>query len=84
MKANVQEFPAILFIKLSRVVLFFDSVGELQMTANVQDFPLLLFINLLKLVLTFESVDEFHTSNYSTESNFSWCNSPYAYLRQTS
>ena len=73
MKANVQEFPAILFIKLSRVVLFFDSEGELQMTANVQDFPLLLFISLLKLVLTFESVDEFHTSNYSTESNFSWC-----------
>ena len=54
-----QYFP----VKLGKVVLTFESVGEIlgvtfQMKGTEQYFPVILFIMLYKLVLTFESMDE--------------------------
>ena len=38
-----------------KVVLTFESVGEIQMIATEQYFPVVLFNMLYKLILTFES-----------------------------
>ena len=59
-EATVQYmyFPVVLFIKLYKVVLTFESV-TIPMNANVQQqFPKVLFTTLYKVAVTFESVDE--------------------------
>ena len=58
-EATVQYmyFPVVLFIKLYKVVLTFESV-TIPMNATVQQFPKVLFTTLYKVAVTFESVDE--------------------------
>ena len=64
MKAIEQYFPVVLFIMLYKVVLTFESVGEIlkcdRSTENywAEYFSVLLFILPYKVVLTFKSVDE--------------------------
>ena len=55
MKATVQYFPVVLFIMLFKVVLSFESVGEIlsvtiQMKAVELYFPVVLFTLLYKVV----------------------------------
>ena len=68
MKANKQYFPVVLFIILYKVVLTFESVGQIPMKANKQYFPVVLFIILYKVVLTFESVGQIPKCDHSNES----------------
>ena len=74
MKATEQCFPVVLFIMLYKVVLSFESVGEIlrsvtiQMKATEQYFPVVLFIMLYKVVLNFESDDEILKCDHSNES----------------
>ena len=73
MKATEHYFLVVLFIKLYKVVLTFESVDEIyivtiQMKATEQYFPVVLFIMLYKVVLTFESVDEILQWHHSNES----------------
>ena len=75
MKATEQYFPVVLFIMMYKVVLTFESVGEILkcdhsklMKATEQYFPVVLFIMLYRLILTFESVDEILKCHHSNES----------------
>ena len=63
MKSTEQDFPVVLFIKLYKVVLTFESVVKsvsetIQMKATERYVHVVLFIMLYKVVLTFESVDD--------------------------
>ena len=68
-----QYSPLVLFILLSKVILTFESVGEIlgvttQMNAIQQYFPVVLFIMLNKVVLTFAFVHEILKYDHSNES----------------
>ena len=70
MKATEQYFPVVLFVRLCKVVLTFESVDEILMTIQIktteQYFSVVLFINMLyKVALTFEFVDEILKCNHS-------------------
>ena len=60
-----QQFPAMLFLILYKVILNFESMDEvkpssvnIQMKATEQYFPAVSFIMMYKVVLTFESVEK--------------------------
>ena len=72
-KATEQYFPVVLFIMLYKVILIFESVGEIlkcdhSMKATEQYFPVVLFIMLYKVILFFESVGEILKCDHSNES----------------
>ena len=52
MKANEQYFPVVLFIKLYKVVLTFESVNEILNESYQQYFPVVPQSTLYKVVLT--------------------------------
>ena len=63
MKATEEYFPVVLFIMLYKVVLTFESVGEIVKCDHSNEsywavLDVVLFIMLYKVVLTFESSDE--------------------------
>ena len=68
MKATDQYFPVVLFIKLCKVALFSESVGELKMKGTLKYFPVVLFIKQCKVVLTFAYLDEVLQCDHSIES----------------
>lgn len=75
MKDNEQYFPVVLFVMLYKVVITFESVGEIlkcdvgmQMKTAKQYFAVVLFIMLCKVVLTFESVGTILNCDHSNES----------------
>ena len=71
MKATEQYFPVLLFVKLFKVVLTFESVDirvTNQMKATEQYFSMVLCIMLYRVVLTFESADEILKCDQSKQS----------------
>ena len=70
MKATEQYFPVVLFIMLYKVVLPFESVGEIlkcdhsNESYTEQYFPVVLYVMLYKVVLNLESVDEILNCNH--------------------
>ena len=74
MKATEQYFPVVLSIMLCKVILIFDSLGEIlkcghsNMKATEQYLPVVLCIMLHDMILTFESVDEILKCDQSNES----------------
>ena len=64
MKASEQYFPVVMFIMMYKLILTFESAGEIlkcnhsNESLTEQYLPVVLFIMLYKVVLTFESVDE--------------------------
>ena len=73
MKATEQCLSVVLFIKLYKVVLTFESGDEILKCDHPNEhteqyFPVVLFIMLYKLVLTFESGDEILKCDHSNES----------------
>ena len=79
MKATEQYFPVMLFIMPCKVVLPFESVGEIlecehSMKATEVYFPVVLFINrLYKVVQTFESVDEILSITFQIKATQQCC-----------
>ena len=73
MKATEQYFPVVLFVMLYKVVLTFDTVGEIlkcdhSNETTEQYFHVVLFIILYNVYLTFESVNEILKCDHSSKS----------------
>ena len=72
MKATERYFPVVLFTRLYKVILTFESVDEIlkydhSKEATEQHFPVVSFIILFKVVPNLASVKEIHKCDYSNE-----------------